>query len=236
MASERDVALFMAQVLDQTDRCQDMADLMKRVVALSPVLSVDERNLLAVSYKNLVSSRRNGLHVLSAIGQHDEGQASTERMDQIVAIREQISSELVTICNDLIALITDKILPAAADADATIFFEKLRADYYRYLCEALTGQPQSDALDAARRCYQAALAIARSDASIKRASPAYLGLVLNYTVFLNEAAHNHDEALSLAQAAYDECSIAFADLSEGRSEATMLLQILRDNITAWSRE
>jgi 14-3-3 protein epsilon len=236
MASERDVALFMAQVLDQTDRCEDMADLMKRVVALNPVLSVDERNLLAVSYKNLVSSRRNGLRVLSAIEKHDEGQASAQRIDQIIAIRKQIASELAAICDEFITLITEKILLAVADADGKIFFEKLRADYYRYLCEALTGPTQDDALGAARRCYEAALAVARDDPGIKPASPGYLGLVLNYTVFLNEAMHNHEDPLSLAQATYDECSVAFTDLSDGQSEATMLLQILRDNIRAWSGE
>jgi hypothetical protein len=59
---------------------------------------------------------------------------------------------------------------------------------------------------------------------------------LSATTGIPERTENHEDALSLAQATYDECSVAFTDLSDGQSEATMLLQIQRDNIRAWSRE
>ena len=52
--SQRDDYLFMVQILDSTDRRQDMIDLMKKVIDLNPELNSEERNLLSMSYKNII--------------------------------------------------------------------------------------------------------------------------------------------------------------------------------------
>jgi 14-3-3 protein epsilon len=235
MANERDVALFMAQVLDQTDRYQDMMNFMKRVVELNPALSVDERNLLAVSYKNVLTPRRNGLQTLSAIASHMEGQATPNRIREICDIRAGLEAEVQAICNQLIELVTSKLLPAATTPNARIFFEKLRADYYRYMCESISGEEQREIAAKAREAYGSA--IDQAKAVLKPASSLYLGLVLNYTVFLDEALHSRAEALEIANETYAEGSIAIQDANdEEKAEVSMLLDLLRSNINTWTEK
>jgi 14-3-3 protein epsilon len=225
----------MAQVLDQTNRYSEMVDLMKRVISLNPVLSVNERNLLAVAYKNLITVHRNGLRIMSAIGEHDDGTATNFRVSQIAEIRNKIVGELNSVCLDFIEMIGQTLLPVSPDDETRMFFEKLRGDYFRYICENSTGEQLVEMTANARKAYEDAIEIAKVAQS--PASPGFLGLVLNYTVFLNEVVGSTVEATELAKKTYMESSALIDNVSEeSYSEATMLLQILRDNIANWNEE
>ena len=54
----RDQLIYMAKISEQTERFEDMLNCMKQVVSQNPDLSIEERNLLSVAYKNSVGSRR----------------------------------------------------------------------------------------------------------------------------------------------------------------------------------
>lgn len=67
--------------------------------------------------------------------------------------------------------------------------------------------------------------------------PLRLGLVLNYSVFLYENKKNAIRACKLARDSFDE---AIADLDNVEDEfykdATLIMQLLRDNLTLWTEE
>ena len=48
----------MAKITEQTERFEDMLEAMNKVVQANADLSVEERNLLSVAYKNTIGSRR----------------------------------------------------------------------------------------------------------------------------------------------------------------------------------
>ena len=101
------------------------------------------------------------------------------------------------------------------------------------MCEARTGEVRDHLMEQAKNCYESALEIAKNELSPAR--PSYLGLILNYTVFLQEIVGNKEEALSLAQKTYNECTPLVEENSDNSyTEATMILQLLRDNILLWS--
>ena len=58
MSLSREELIYMAKIAEQTERFEDMLDYMKKVVHIEQDLSVEERNLLSVAYKNSVGSRR----------------------------------------------------------------------------------------------------------------------------------------------------------------------------------
>ena len=60
--------IFMARVAEQSERFDDMVDFLKPVIKeKGAALSNDERNLLSVAFKNLISSQRSGIRTISAI-------------------------------------------------------------------------------------------------------------------------------------------------------------------------
>jgi 14-3-3 protein epsilon len=57
----------MAKITEQTERFEDMLDAMNKVVNLNSDLSIEERNLLSVAYKNTIGSRRTAWRALNSI-------------------------------------------------------------------------------------------------------------------------------------------------------------------------
>ena len=235
MSAERDVALFMAQILDQTDRHQDMVDMMKKVIELNADLNSDERNLLSVAYKNIVGSRRNGLRMIAAIIEHEDNRGNKARVEQLNEYKKTILGELEKYCNELIGLVDSSLLPAAKSAEGRVFYEKLKADYYRYICESKPEAEKSEPANKAKQCYENAMEVAKQE--IQPSRPTSLGLVLNYSVFLYEIIGQKQEAIELAQKTYNECSASVDENSDtSYSEATMILQLLRDNVSLWTQD
>jgi 14-3-3 protein epsilon len=65
--SNREENIYMAKLTEQTERFEDMIGFMKKVIQEGKELSVEERNLLSVAYKNSVGSRRTAWRALSQI-------------------------------------------------------------------------------------------------------------------------------------------------------------------------
>ena len=67
----------MTKVSEQTESFEDMLDYIKKVVTgFDQELSVEERNLLSIAYKNSIDSRRTVLRAISSIEQKEESKGS----------------------------------------------------------------------------------------------------------------------------------------------------------------
>ena len=102
-------------------------------------LSSEERNLLSVAYKNSVGSRRAAWRTISAI-QNRETYKGSKHLDLINQYRKMIENELNGICQDVLSLLRDVLIPNSDVAEAKVFYMKMRGDYYRYLCEFTSGE------------------------------------------------------------------------------------------------
>lgn len=51
-----------------------------------------------------------------------------------------IEKELNGICQDVLNLLKDVLIPQSEVAEAKVFYMKMRGDYYRYLCEFTEGE------------------------------------------------------------------------------------------------
>lgn len=58
--------VYMARLAEQMERFEDMVDYMKKVVDLTKDLKDEERNLLSVSFKNVVGQRRTAWRAICA--------------------------------------------------------------------------------------------------------------------------------------------------------------------------
>jgi 14-3-3 protein epsilon len=101
-------------------------------------LSNEERNLLSVAYKNSVGSRRAAWRTISAI-QNREAYKGSKHIELINQYRKMIESELNGICQDVLMLLKNVLIPNSEVAEAKVFYMKMRGDYYRYLCEFTSG-------------------------------------------------------------------------------------------------
>ncbi len=108
----------------------EMVQLMKKIAELKVGLTIEERNLLSVGYKNLIGTRRASWRVVTAIQSKEEEPESvgpSQRLEIIVAYRKKIEVELKEICDDILKLLGETLLPSVSqeDIEARIFYEKM---------------------------------------------------------------------------------------------------------------
>ena len=133
-ANTREEQLYMAKITEQTERFEDMLDAMNKVVAANPDLTVEERNLLSVAYKNTIGSRRTAWRALSSIEKKEE-QKGSKNLGLLRSYKAKIEGELNRYCNEILNLIDSQLLPKASNAEAQVFYFKMKGDYYRYIAE-----------------------------------------------------------------------------------------------------
>ena len=75
----RDKDIYFAKLAEQAERYDEMADYMKAVGSSGTDLSVEERNLLSVAYKNAVGSRRAAWHIITSIEQKEKSRGNKEQ-------------------------------------------------------------------------------------------------------------------------------------------------------------
>jgi len=69
MADQREENVYMAKLAEQAERYDEMVEAMKRVASMDVELTVEERNLLSVAYKNVIGARRASWRIITSIEQ-----------------------------------------------------------------------------------------------------------------------------------------------------------------------
>ena len=93
---------------------------------------------MSVAYKNSVGSRRAAWRTICAIENREEYRGG-KHLDLIKWYKKKIETELFELCQDVLSLLKDVLIPKCDVADAKVFYMKMRGDYYRYLCEFTSG-------------------------------------------------------------------------------------------------
>jgi len=227
----RDSLVYMAKLAEQAERFDEMVDHMKSVAQQPQELTVEERNLLSVAYKNVIGSRRASWRVISSIEQKSE----PEKHGLIQAYKKKIETELEDICSDILEIIKNELIPNSDSEEGKVFYYKMKGDYHRYLAEFQQGDSRKESAARALEAYNSATSVASRD--LPPTHPIRLGLALNFSVFYYEILNSPDRACHLAKQAFDDAIAELDTLSEeSYKDSTLIMQLLRDNLTLWTSD
>lgn len=233
----RDQLIYLARLAEQAERYDEMIDFVKRFIRKEPstVLSVEERNIMSVAYKNIVGARRSGWRVLSSIEQKEERRGNAEAKSRATNYKRTLETELRQFCDEILAIIDNELLPQVSDTEGRVFYLKMKGDYYRYMAEFLHENERHTISENAQTAYTQAYDICKED--LAPTHPTRLGLALNFSVFYYEIMNKKTEACNMAQAAFDEALPELDNIGEENyKDTTLILQLLRDNLTLWKSE
>ena len=90
-------------------------------------MSVDERNLLSVAYKNVVGTRRASWRIISSIEQKEESKGSDKHVGTIRDYRQKIETELEKVCQDVLDVLDESLIPKAESGESKVFYHKMYA-------------------------------------------------------------------------------------------------------------
>merc|ERR1712113_1363498 len=147
----------------------------------------------------------------------------------------KVEKELQEICDTILGLLNDNLIKQATNGESKVFYQKMKADYYRYIAEFSDGDKKSAAAENARVAYADAAAVAEKDLVVTH--PIRLGLALNYSVFMYEVMSSPDEACKMARTAFEDAIAELDNVAEDSyKDSTLIMQLLRDNLTLWTSD
>merc|ERR1711972_267058 len=212
MGASKEKDVYFAKLVEQAERYDEMADYME-VVGRSPgELSVEERNLLSVAYKNAVGSRRAAWRIITSVEAKEKTKGNESNAKWAKECCGTVEKELQTICDQILGLLDSNLIPKASGGESKVFYQKMKADYYRYIAEFSSGDAKSKAAENARLAYQEASNVAEKDLAVTH--PIHLGLALNYSVFQYEVLSNPDEACKMARTAFEDAIAELDNVAE----------------------
>lgn len=251
--------LSLAKAAEQAERYEDMTVFMKALVskrlkkvegnATESVLDTEQRNLFSVAYKNVVGTKRTAWrHLTEGLEKED----SKELLSQYI---NAVAVELQNNCNEILKQLFDlshsahKTVTAnkttaaegtAAQADKPksaeedyVFYLKMIGDYYRYLVEAFKDDDKCKSK--CKEAYKKAYTMAEKE--LEPTNSTRLGLALNYSVCYYEILDEKEEACKLAKDAFDQAIEKLDSLNDSSyKDSTLIMQLLRDNLTIWNGE
>jgi len=132
-------------------------------------------------------------------------------------------------------LLDKYLIPKASNPESKVFYLKMKGDYYRYLAEVAIGDNRNTIVETSQKAYQDAFDIAKSE--MQPTHPIRLGLALNFSVFYYEILNSPDRACHLAKQAFDDAIAELDTLNEDSyKDSTLIMQLLRDNLTLWTSD
>merc|ERR1712227_465906 len=216
MSREKNV--YFAKLAEQAERYDEMADYME-----------------AVAYKNAVGSRRAAWRIITSVEQKEKSEGNDGNAGFAKEYCGKVEAELDKICNTILKLLDDKLIVKASNGESKVFYQKMKADYYRYIAEYKDGDAKKGAAESARQAYAAAQEVAEKDLAVTH--PIRLGLALNYSVFQYEVLSNPDEACKMARTAFEDAIAELDNVAEDSyKDSTLIMQLLRDNLTLWTSD
>jgi len=171
--------------------------------------------------------------VISSIEQKSESSERKQTMSR--DYRKKIENELKEICREVLSLLDSHLIPKSSNPESKVFYLKMKGDYFRYLAEVAVADERTKIVQDSQEAYQAAFDIAKSE--MTPTHPIRLGLALNFSVFFYEILNSPERACFLAKQAFDDAIAELDTLNEeSYKDSTLIMQLLRDNLTLWTSE
>mmetsp|Transcript_18348 Transcript_18348/g.22482 ORF Transcript_18348/g.22482 Transcript_18348/m.22482 type:complete len:307 (-) Transcript_18348:227-1147(-) len=230
--STRKNLLFLAKIAERAQRYDDMKYYIKEVVLLDANLNDEERNMLAVSYKNALSKRRISWKLIQKmktarleekkqkqlqLQQHQAQGEEQESMDDdnksesqsiedlgLDHLGDTVKVEIETTCHELISLMQNHLLTHSTSIgnDRATVFYSKTTGDYFRYLTEL--DPMATNTENGKKAsFYYEKALALAENALKPSDPIRLGLVLNMSVFFYEVMKKPDKACLLANHAHD---------------------------------
>merc|ERR1712157_282440 len=129
---------------------------------------------------NAVGSRRAAWRIITSVEQKEKSKGNEEQAKYAKEYCNKVEAELQKICDTILELLSGTLISKASTDESKVFYQKMKADYYRYIAEFTDGDEKAKASESARLAYEEAHEVASKGLAVTR--PIRLGLALNYSV------------------------------------------------------
>jgi len=227
----REEYVYLSKLYEKAQRYEDMISAINDYIELDPKLTKEERNILSAGYKNILYDKRENWKFLSSM-ERKEMKKKSKQVIYIQEIKNHIEKEIKKIVDNVHNIIDKYLIPNCEDNESKIFYMRLKADHYRYLCEL---SKEKEFIEKAEKIYKEAYNIAIKE--LPHINNERIGLCLNLALFYYEIKGDKNEGYKIAKNCFEESMKYLEDFQKFKSkEALMLIQLLKENLIFWSSE
>jgi 14-3-3 protein epsilon len=229
--------VYLALVAEQAGNYEDMKMFLEEHILKSKEdVSIDERNLLSIAYKNIFSTKRHCVRTLLAYEMKEKQNETHEYLEYILSYKKKLEGELVDLCESIARFISINLKPYAIDNEAKVFYGKLIGDYYRYIAENIEDNNKNIYSDKSLKAYNEAREIAKN---LPVTNHVRLGLALNLSVYYYEVVNNQETGCQIAKEALDLVKKEIDSLDEydeNNTDTFHVIEMLQENLNIWNIE
>merc|ERR1712186_260781 len=106
--------------------------------------------------------------IITSVEQKEKTKGNEEQAKYAKEYCEKVETELQKICDTILGLLDDNLIKKATTGESKVFYQKMKADYYRYIAEFKDGDAKSKAAENARQAYEEAQTVADKDLATTR--------------------------------------------------------------------
>ena len=229
-----DEYFYLASLMIQQNCPELSIKYLVKAIERSPILTEEQQNLFFEPYRQIAKKYRAALGEFKSI--YDAIEVETETQAQAVQIlKDDLSQQLLALCNEICTIINTQLLPNAQTPLDQAVYHLVVGDFSRFVGELSI--PEAEEIEGiANDNYLAAKTIA--EGSLPLGHPTRLIIDLNYSILLNDVLDTPQQALELAQVAYNSSVAAVNEITDENVKKLSkdVLQLLKDNATEWAAE
>ena len=230
----REEYIYLSKLYTKAEEYNKVIEFIEEFIKLNPKLDKEECDILSTGFKNMITDKRASWFTLNSM-ERKEKKKKKNTVKEIKEIKNHIENELREICNKLQEIVDKNLIPNNDEVDTLVFLYKLKADYFRYICEFAEGNEYQDNLIKAEEYYKKAYEIADKKLPIINCNR--VSVALNYAIFLYETKKDKKSGFDIAQNTFKESMKFIDDLEKPKYRDTLLIiQLLKENIIFWNSE
>ena len=230
----REELIFLSKLYTKAELYKEVINFIKEFIKLNPKIEKEECDIISTGFKNMISDKRASWFTLNSM-EHKEKKKKRNTVKEIKEMKNHIENEIRETCKELQDLIDKELLPKNEEDEILVFLYKLKADYFRYICEFAEGNEYQDNLIKAEEYYKKAYEIADKKLPIINCNR--VSVALNYSIFLYETKKDKKSGFDIAQNTFKESMKFIDDLEKPKYRDTLLIiQLLKENIIFWNSE
>merc|ERR1712176_740417 len=104
--------------------------------------------------KNAVGSRRAAWRIITSVEQKEKSKGNEENAKWAKEYCAKVEGELQKICDTILGLLGGDLISKAGNGESKVFYQKMKADYYRYIAEFTDSDKKAKAAESARAAYE----------------------------------------------------------------------------------
>ena len=134
--ADRNELVEKARIAEESERYHDMVTIMKSLVEMPEELSIEERNMFSVAFKNVIGSQRYAWRAIVSIEQKTE----ESKKKVVKEYRKKLEEELEQTCYNVLSLLNQILIAKTSNMESKVFYLKMCGDFNRYLSKISLGR------------------------------------------------------------------------------------------------